>query len=442
MSIQISDHFTYGRLFRFTIPTIIMMIFTSIYGVIDGLFVTNVVGSEAFASVNLIMPFIMILGAFGFMMGAGGSALVSKTLGTGKKEKANEYFSMIILFIIIVGILLSVFGALLMEPISILFGAEGTLLDGCVLYGRMSMISLTAFMLQNAFQSFLVVVGRPRMGLLLSIVAGVTNIIGDFLLVYVFDLGILGAVLATISSEILGGIIPLVFFIRNRSTDLRFSLTKIRMRIIGKTCFNGSSEMLSNISMSLVNMLYNMQLMRLVGPDGVVTYGIIMYISFIFVSTFIGYSIGTAPIIGYHFGAENKDELKNILKKSLKIVGVAGAIMFISCELLSGVLSGIFVGYSATLMDMTKNAMHIFAISFLFNGLSIFASNFFTALNNGLISAAISFLRTMVFQVIMIFLLPIFFGLNGIWFSIVAAEILSVIVSFAMLGLFRKRYGY
>ncbi len=442
MSIQISDHFSYKRLFRFTLPTIIMMIVTSIYGVVDGLFVTNVVGSEAFASVNLIMPVIMILGAFGFMMGAGGSALVSKTLGAGKKDKANEYFSMIILFIIIVGILLSVIGTLLMKPIAIMFGAEDALLDGCVLYGRMSMISLTAFMLQNAFQSFLVVVGKPRMGLLLSIISGITNIIGDFLLVYVFDLGILGAVLATIASEVLGGIIPLIFFIRNRSTDLRFRITRIHMNIIGKTCFNGSSEMLSNISMSIVNMLYNMQLMRLVGSDGVVTYGIIMYISFIFMSTFIGYSIGTAPIIGYHYGAENKDELKSILKKSMIIIGVSGALMFISCECLSGILSGIFVSYSEQLMSMTKTAIKIFAISFIFSGFSIYASNFFTALNNGLISAAISFMRTLVFQIIMIFILPVFFGLNGIWFSIVAAEILSIIVSFSMLILFRKRYGY
>lgn len=440
--IQLSDHFTYGKLLRFTIPSIIMMVVTSIYGVVDGLFVSNVAGSEAFAALNLIMPVLMILGAIGFMLGTGGSALVAKTLGEGKIEKANRYFSMIVIFTIIMGIAFSIIGFIFMRPLAKLLGAEGEILEGCVIYGRTLMISLTGFMLQNEFQSFLIVAEHPRMGLVISILCGVSNIIGDFLLVYVLDMGLLGAALATALGELIGGLVPLIYFIINKKTVLHLCPAKIEWQPLFKACFNGSSEMLSNISMSIVNMLYNMQLLKIVGSDGVVAYGIIMYINFIFVSSFIGYSIGTAAITGYHYGAANTDELKNIRKKSYRIIICAGIVMFLSAELLAGKLAGIFVSYSPALMDMTTTAIRIFSIAFLFNGISIYTSNFFTALNNGPISALISFLRTLVFQVSMIFLLPVFLGLNGVWFSIVVAEILSVIVSLILLALNKKKYQY
>lgn len=440
--IQLSDHFTYGKLLRFTIPSIVMMIVTSVYGVVDGLFISNIVGSTAFAAINLIMPVLMILGAIGFMLGTGGSALVAKTLGEGKTDKANQYFSMIVIFTIAMGILFSLTGFIFMRPLAELLGARGEILDGCVVYGRTLMISLTGFMLQNEFQSFLIVAEHPRMGLVMSILCGVSNIIGDFLLVYVLRLGLVGAALATAFGELLGGIVPLIYFIFNKKTVLRLHLTKIEWTALGKACFNGSSEMLSNISMSIVNMLYNMQLLKIVGSDGVVAYGIIMYISFIFVSSFIGYSIGSAAITGYHYGAGNTDELKNIRKKSYTLIISAGIIMFLAAEILARPLAGIFVSYNADLMDMTEHAIRIFSIAFLFNGICIYTSNFFTALNNGPISALISFMRTLVFQVVMIFTLPLFLGLDGIWFSIVAAEILSVLVSILMLALNKKKYQY
>lgn len=442
MQIQLSEHFNYKKLIRFTLPSIIMMIFTSIYSVVDGIFVSNIVGSDAFASVNLIYPVLMILGALGFMIGTGGSAIVSKTLGEGDNEKANNYFSMLIYFIIGMGILLTIIGLIFIRPISQIMGANGEILEGCVMYGRILTISLVAFMLQNTFQSFLVVAEKPTFGLIISIIAGILNMIGDFLLIYVFKLGIAGAAIATALSQALGGIVPFIYFARKNKTNLRLVKAKFKWKIILKTCTNGSSEMLTNISMSLVNILYNMQLMKMIGADGVVAYGIIMYMSFIFSASYIGYSIGTAPIIGYHYGAENKEELKSLLKKSLIIIGIAGLAMTLLAEILSGILAKIFVSYDNNLLELTSHAIRLFSISFLFSGFSIFSSSFFTALNNGLISAIISFFRTLVFQIAMIFILPIFLEIDGIWLSVVFAEILSLLVSAVLIIKNKNKYGY
>lgn len=439
---QLSEHFTYRKIIKFTIPSIIMMIFTSIYTVIDGIFVSNVVGDEAFASVNLIYPFIAILGAFGFMVGSGGSAIVSKTIGEGKKEKAKKYFSMLIYFIILIGIILTIFGVIFIRQVSKLLGADSNTLENCVIYGRVMILGITAFMLQNTFQSFLIVAERQKFGLMISIIAGICNIIGDFILIYVCKLGVLGAGLATILSQYVGGLIPLIYFTRKNKSNLSLVKTKFERKVILKACTNGSSEMLTNVSMSVVNILYNLQLMKLIGTDGVVAYGIIMYIAFIFVAVFIGYSIGTAAIIGYNYGADNKEELKSLLKKSCTIIGIFGLLMTVLSEISSNLLASIFVSYDNNLLELTVNAIRIFALSFLFSGFNIFASSFFTALNNGLVSAIISFLRTLVFQVLMIFLLPMFLGVNGIWSSVVVAEILSIIVVIFLIIKNKNKYGY
>lgn len=442
MKIQLSEHFTYKKLIKFTIPTIIMMIFTSIYGVVDGIFISNCVGSDAFASVNLIMPVLMILGTIGFMVGTGGSALVSKTIGEGKKEKANEYFSMLNYFLVAVGFILTIVGLIFIRPISKLLGAQGDMLEYCVIYGRVLLISLIPFLLQNSFQSFLVVAEKPQMGLTISIIVGITNMILDFLFIYILKWGVFGAAFATALSQVIGGMIPLVYFIRKNDTPLRITKSKFDKKALLQTCINGSSEMLTNVSTSLVNMLYNMQLMKFAGADGVVAYGVIMYISFIFSGTYIGYSIGSAPIISYHYGAENKEELKTLLKQSIILLGITSVVMTICAEILAKLLASVFVSYDHNLLEMTTNAIRIFSLSFIISGFNIFASSFFTALNNGVVSAVISFVRTLVFQVIMILVLPILFGLNGIWFAVVAAEILALIVSTILIIKNKKKYQY
>lgn len=441
MNIQLSEHFTYKKLIQFTIPTIIMMIFTSIYGVVDGLFVSNCVGSDAFAGVNLIMPALMILGAIGFMIGTGGSALVSKTMGEGNKEKANQYFSMLLYVVTIIGFIFTIVGFLVMEPVAKLLGAEGDLIDICVTYGRTLIIALIPFMLQNCFQSFLIVAEKPRMGLAISIITGVLNMILDFLFIYVFKMGVFGAAFATGISQLIGGIVLLIYFIK-KSENLKLVKTKFELKPILQACANGSSEMVTNISMSLVNMLYNLQLMKYAGADGVVAYGIIMYVSFIFSGTYMGYSIGSAPIVGYHYGAENTEELKSLLKKSLKLLTITSGVMTVAAELLAEPLAGIFVSYDANLLDMTTNAIRIFSISYLISGINIFTSSFFTALNNGVVSAAVSFLRTLLFQIAMIFILPLIWNLNGIWLAVVFAEVLALIVSIIFLVVNRKKYKY
>ena len=442
MGIQLSEHFTYKKLIKFTIPTIIMMIFTSIYGVVDGIFVSNFVGSESFAAVNLIMPALMIFGSIGFMVGTGGSALVSKTIGEGNKEKANEYFSMLIYLLIISGVILSVIGIAFIRPISLLLGADSNMINDCVTYGRVLLISLTAFLLQNCFHSFLIVAERPQMGLIITVFAGVTNMVLDFLFIYVFKMGVFGAALATAISQLIGGIIPLIYFISKNKSVLRLSKAKFDLKAIIKTCTNGSSEMVSNLSMSLVNMLYNLQLMKYAGSNGVASYGIIMYVGFIFIGTYIGYSVGSAPIISYQYGAKNNEELKSLLKKSLRLVGITSVVMTACAEIVSKPLASIFVSYDAGLLEMTTTAIRIFSLSYILAGFNIFASSFFTALNNGVVSAVISFLRTLLFQISMIYILPIFFKLNGIWLAVVVAEIFALIISVIFLIINRKKYQY
>ena len=442
MNIQLSEHFTYKKLIKFTMPTIVMMIFTSIYGIVDGIFVSNCVGSEAFAAINLIMPALMILGTVGFMIGTGGSAIVSKTLGEGEREKANQYFSMLIYLLIIVGSILTIIGITFIKPIAILLGAEGEMINYCVIYGTTILITLVAFMLQNAFQSFLVVAEKPTMGLTISIIVGITNMVLDFLLIYVFKLGVFGAALATGTSQFIGGIVPFIYFIRKNNTQLRLIKTKFELKPILKACTNGSSEMLTNVSLSLVNMLYNIQLMKYAGANGVVAYGIIMYVGFIFIGTYLGYSIGSSPIISYHYGAGNKEELKNLFEKSLKLIGITSIVMTILPEILAKPLAGIFVNYDKGLLEMTITAIRLYAISYFIAGFNIFSSAFFTALNNGLVSAVISFLRTLVFQILAILILPIVLQINGIWLSIVFAEAVSLIVSIIFLIINRKKYQY
>ncbi len=419
-----------------------MMVFTSLYTIVDGVFISNLVGKVPFAGLNLIYPVIGAIGAVGFMLGAGGSALVAKILGEGDSARANKVFSMVVYFTAIVGIILSVVGALVVEPVAKLLGATEELLPHCVTYGRILLAAIVAFMLQNMFQAFFIVAEKPLLGFLISVIAGVTNMVLDAALVAGAKLGLAGAAYATITSQMVGAIIPLIYFSVKNKSPLRLVLTKFELKPIVRTCTNGSSEFLSNVSISIVNMLYNMQLLRYVGEDGLAAYGVVQYLAFVFLATFFGYSIGSAPIISYHFGAQNTSELKNLLKKSLIIMIGIGAVMTALCEGLARPLSMIFVSYDRALLDMTTLAMRIFGVSFILSGISIFSSSFFTALNNGLISAIISFMRTLVFQIFAIMVMPLLFGLNGIWTAVIVAEGLSVIVSIICIVLNRKKYKY
>lgn len=443
MKIQLSDHFTYPRLLKFVLPSIVMMIFTSIYSVVDGLFVSNYVGKTAFAAINLMMPFLMAISALGFMIGTGGSAIVAKTLGEGKKELANEYFSMLVYVMIAGGLVLTVVGVAGARPIAMLLGAEGELLNYCVLYTRLSMISLTAFMLQNAFQSFFVAAGKPQLGLRIIIAAGVTNMVLDFLFVAVFRFGLAGAAIATVCGECVGGILPLIYFASKRNTShFRLGKTRFDKSVLLKTCTNGSSELMTNLSSSIVNSLYNLQLMKAAGENGVAAYGTLMYVNFIFAAIFIGYSMGSAPLISYNYGAANHSELKNLFGKSMRLIGSWAVLLFVLAQMIATPLATLFVGYDQELFDLTRNGFRIFSICFLLNGFNIFGSSFFTALNNGLISAGISFLRTLVFQIAAVLILPAIFGLNGIWAAVGTAEGLTLIVTVGCLVKQRKRYQY
>ena len=419
-----------------------MMVFTSIYGVVDGLFVSNIVGKEPFAAINLIMPILMIIGAFGFMMGTGGTAIVAKTLGEGNRDGANKYFSMMVWVTAIAGAVMAAVGILFMRPLSALLGAKDETLEYCVTYGRIVIAAMPFFMLQNLFQSFFIAAEKPKLGLWVTVAAGITNIVLDALFVWALEFGLIGAAAATSISQAVGGIVPIFYFGRKNDSLLRLTKSRLYGKILLRSMTNGSSELMSNISSSVVTVLYNMQLMKFAAEDGVAAYGVIMYVSFIFIAIFIGYSIGCAPIVGYHFGAHNTDELKNVLKKSTVITMCGGALMLIFGLVFATPLSKIFVSYDPVLLEMTARGLKIFSLSFIFLGFCIFASSFFTGLNNGVVSAAISFLRTLVYQIALVLLLPIFFELDGIWYSMLAAEFLAFATTVIFIFAMRKKYGY
>ena len=443
MTIQLSEHFTYKKIFRFALPSIVMMVFTSIYGVVDGTFVSNFVGKTPFAAVNLVWPFLMILGAFGFMIGTGGSALVAKTLGENKKEDANRYFTMLITLVVILGVLLTIIGLIVLRPLSSALGASGQMLEDCVTYGRTLMIFNTAFMLQSVFQSLFITAEKPRLGLIMTVAAGLTNMVLDALFIAVFKWGLVGAALASGLSQCIGGILPLIYFLSSKNdTPLKFVKTKMEGKVLLKACANGASELMTTVSSSLVSMLYNFQPMRLAGQNGIAAYGAVMYVEFAFVAVFIGYSIGTAPIVSYHYGSENHNEVKNMLQKSFKIMSILGITMMVLAQILASPLAKVFVGYDKQLFDMTVHGFRLFSFYFILAGINIYASSFFTALNNGMISAIISFSRTLGFETLAVIILPIFLQLDGVWLAITVAEICAFVISISFLIAKKEKYHY
>lgn len=442
MRIQLSDHFTYRRLLRFVVSPILMMICTSFYSIVDGFFVSNYVGKTPFAALNLVFPVCMAFGTVGIMIGTGGSAVVSKTLGEGKREQANRYFSMLVYFSIGLSLVLSVLGFALARPISVALGASGELLEYSVLYSRLLIVALTPFVLQNVFQSFFVTAEKPGLSLKMSIAAGLTNILLDYLFIAVFRWGLAGAAIATGIGQVVGGIVPLFYFARENDSLLKLTKAKLEKQVILKTFGNGSSEMVTNLSASIINILYNFQLMKLAGENGIAAYGIIMYVNFAFMAIYLGYAIGSSPVVGYHYGAGNHGELKSLLRKSLALMGGAGILLTVLAELFTVPLVAIFANYDAELLAMTCHGFRLYAIAFMVMGINVFGSAFFTALGNGLVSAAISFLRTLLFQIAMVMLLPQFLGIDGIWLAIGAAELLALAVTGTFLLKNREKYHY
>lgn len=442
MQIKLSDNFNYIKLIRFTIPTVAMLIFTSVYSIVDGFFVSNFVGKTEFAAVNLVFPCLAILGSFGFMFGTGGSAITAKTLGENESEKANKYFSMIVYAAILLAVFFTILGWFLIEPFVTKFGASGELFVNSVLYGKILILSLTPFILQNLFQIFFITAGKPELGLKITLLAGFTNIILDYIFIVPFGLGLKGAAIATVISQILGGFIPLIYFANKNSSLLQLRKTGIDLKILLQVAINGSSEMLTAVSMSLINILYMWQLLKLAGENGIAAYGVIMYLEFIFSGIYLGFSTGSAPIVSYNYGAKNSFELKNLFTKSLIIIGVLGISLTSCAEIFAYPLSGIFVGYDNELHSLTSHGFKLYSLAFLIMGFNIYSSAFYTALNNGIISAIISFSRTFIFQVASILILPTLFGINGIWSAIVVSEILTIILSTGFLICTRKKYKY
>lgn len=443
MNIQLSDHFTYGKLIRFTLPSVVIMIFTSIYGMVDGFFVSNYVGKTAFASVNLIIPYLQVIGGVGAMLGVGGSALTSKTIGEGDVPKARRFFTMMMYLMVASGVLFTALGILLLRPVAVLFGATEAMMGDVVAYGTVCLLFTTALQAQYTFQNYLIVAEKPKLALGVVVVAGVTNMVLDWFFMAVLGMGVIGAALATGISQCVAGIIPLVWFLSKKNKSvLRFARTHFELVPMLKACVNGSSEMLSSVSGSITGILYNMQLMKYAGEDGVAAYGVVMYGAFIFIGIYVGYSTGSSPIMGYHYGAKHHGEMKSILKKSLTMLSSVAVVLTAVAMLLADVIAKIFVGYDAELCAMTARAFRICAIPFLVMWFNMYASSFFTALNNGVVSAVISFVRALLLPVACIILLPMLWELDGVWMSLVMSEVLSVIVSVSLMVYYRKSYHY
>ena len=437
-------HYGYRRILKEMWPMVLMLMVTSVYSIVDGWFISNFAGSTAFAAMNIIWPAIAIISALGLMVGAGGSALVSKTFGEGDDERANHIFTMLIKLTFIAGAVISAALFVVMKPLAAALGAEGEMVRYAVIYGRILTAALPVYMLQMAMQPFYMVAGRPELGTITSIACGLTNIALDALFVAGLGWGLTGAAVATAASFIVGGCIPAAFFASKRNkTPLRFLKdSRYEWPAIGQSLSNGLSEFVGNISFNIVGICYNLQLMKYIGENGVSAYGVLMYVGFIFGSVFIGYNMGISQVISYKYGAGDKAELRSLLRKSCALVAVAGIVITATVELLAPLLSRLFVGYYPALRDLTTYALHIYMISFLICGFNMFASAWFTALNNGPVSAVISFTRTLVFELGCVFILPLLFGIDGIWVAVNVAEVLALILSAALVLGFRKRYGY
>ncbi len=442
MKIRLSDHFTYKLLLRFTLPSIAMMIFTSLYCIVDGYFVSNFTGKTAFSAVNFAIPFIFIPSSFGFMFGTGGCALIGMLFGQKKNRTARSVFSMLVYLSIALGMIFAIVGFIFIRTVAAWLGAEGEMLRLAVLYGRICFAALPFLMLQMEFQSFLILAEKPKLGLAVTLISGCTNMLLDWLLVGIFPWGVTGAAIATGASQVVGAMLPLAYFAKRNSSLLQLGKAKFNLRLLWSTCLNGSSEMLSNISVSLISILYNVQLLKYIGEDGVAAYGVLMYLGFVFVSIFIGYSIGASPVISYHFGAENHIELKSLLKKSLRIICYTSIAMFICGEVLALPLAHLFTGYDNELLVLTRRAFVIFSFSFIFTGIPIFGSAFFTALNDGITSSIISGMRTMVFQLAAVLLMPLVLGVNGIWMSLIVSELLATGITALLLVLKKNKFHY
>ena len=439
---QFSEHYTYKKIIRYTVPPIIMMIFTSLYSVVDGLFLSNCAGKQAFSAVSFIMPYLMMFNSTGFMLGTGSSALIAKKMGEKKYKSANEIFTTVVVVSIFSGVILSFIGLIFLTPVASMQGAKGELLNNCLKYGRIYLLGVPACIIQFEFEALYSTSGKSKLGLYSTIISGLTNVILDALFLYVFSWNIKGAAAATIISQYVGGIIPIIYYSRKNKSNLRLVKCKLRFRDMIKVCTNGSSEMVNNISISVVSLMYNIQLLKYAGDDGIAAFGIMMYVNFLFTAVFWGYVSGISPIISFNYGAKNSKELHSLLKKSIVILTLTSISMFMSSVFLATPVTKIFVNYDAQLLAMTIKGFYLFSFSFLFSGMSIFSSSFFTSLNNGFISAVISFSRVFLFQIPAVLILPLILGLDGIWLSVVIAELLTVAAGTGLILKYRKKYNY
>ena len=437
-----SQHFTMSKLVRFTAPSVGMMVLMSLYVMADGFFVSNFCGATALAAVNFAYPIALLLGTVGYMLGPGGAAVVAKTRGEGDDARANRQFSLFVYVSIAAGIVFTAVGLAALEPLLVAFGATGEMLDDCMAYGIILVCGVSFDILQFFFQAFLPVAGKPGMGFGVTVAAGLTNVALDALLIVGFGMGVEGAAIGTVASMAVGGVIPLVYFSLPNKSPLRLGRTSMDWRVLGHACANGSSEMVSNLAMSIVAIVYNVQLLAYLGEPGVAAYSVIAYVSFAFAAVFLGYATGSSPLMSYQYGAKNQAEMQNLFKKSLVIVGACGIVMFAATRVLAAPLASVFVGYDVSLEELTVHAFGLYSLAFLIMGFNVYGSALFTSLGNGLVSAIISFVRSFVCEIGAVMLLPMAIGPDGIWLSVVVAELVALVMTGVFTIKLGNVYGY
>ncbi len=442
MNTTISQKFTLTSLLKFALPTTIMMVVLSIYTLVDGVFVSNFVGELAFSAINIIFPFISLIFALGIMAATGGNALVANNLGQGDDEKARENFTLIVIFATGLGLLLMMVGIVFNKEIARLLGATPLIEE----YARDYLSTLAPFIPLAIWMGFsqilFVTIGKPTLGLIATLVGGITNIIFDYLFIVVMNMGIKGAALGTGLGYSLPGLFFIYYFLFHRKNSLYFVKPRWRARVLLKTFTNGSSEFVANLATSITTFMFNLIILDLAGEQGVAAIGIILYAQFLLMSAFLGYAQGVAPIFSYAYGARDHLQLKKVFSISIRVIILFSLAIASFSYFASSSIVGIFVERQSQVFSLAKNGFSVFSLSFLFMGVNIFSSSLFTAFSNGKISASISFLRTLVFILGYLLFLPRFLGLPGVWLAIPLAEFTTMFFSISYLTIQRKKYHY
>ena len=430
-----------GSLLRFAFPTIVMMIFMGLYTIVDTIFVAQFVNTDALSSINIVCPIINITVGLGTMIATGGNAIVSRKMGAGENQEAKEDFTLLILTGAVIGFLILLGGTIWIDKIVYALGASDLLFPYCKDYLMVLFLFIPANILQTLFSNLFVTAGKPTLGLALAVLAGIANIVFDYVFIVLLQMGIKGAAIGTGIGYMIPSIIGTVFFLMKRS-ELHFCKPNMDASVLLKSCSNGVSELVSQCSAAVTTFLFNVTMMKLLGEDGVAAITVLIYSQFLLTTLYIGFSMGTAPVVSYNYGSGNVKQLKKTVRICFSFIAGISIFVFLFSLLGGESIAKVFAENNRNVFEITKNGFSIFSFSFLFSGCNIFSSALFTALSNGKASATISFLRTFGFITVSLLVLPRFLEVTGVWLAVPFAELFTLMLTVYLLCRHRKQYNY